>query len=153
VGEPGRAEVSAGASPEGVRVIEHTADFGLEVEAPSLEACFARAAAGLFSSFAEAGLAGAPADAEVRVELTGQTLEELLVLWLDELLYRAEERRLLFQAFEVEVVTNTLLRGRARGRRAAPGESVESPIKGVTHHDLWVRREGGVWRAHVIIDV
>ena len=154
-----RAEVTTGAEPEGVRMIEHTADFGLEVEAPSLEALFARAAAGMFSSFAEAGSeeSGPPAanrdDRDVAIELRGESVEELMVLWLDELLYRAEERRLIFTSFEVESIDPTRLTGRALGRQAVAGETFEPPVKGVTHHDLWIRREDGVWRAHVIIDV
>ena len=154
-----RAQVAVGAEPEGVRMIEHTADFGLEVEAPSLEALFARAAAGLFSSFAEASgdepepPTATPNDRDVPVELRGENVEELMVLWLDELLYRAEEKRLIFTSFEVESVDPTRLTGRAYGRPAAKGETFEPPVKGVTHHDLWIRRQDGGWRAHVIIDV
>jgi SHS2 domain-containing protein len=154
-----RADVTVGAEPEGVRMIEHTADFGLEVEAPTLEALFARAAAGMFSSFAEADSAESVPPTtnsnhrDVPVELRGENIEELMVLWLDELLYRAEEKRLIFTSFEVESVSDTRFAGRAYGRLAARGETFEPPVKGVTHHDLWIRRENGGWRAHVIIDV
>jgi SHS2 domain-containing protein len=143
----------ASAAPEGVRFVEHTADFGLEVEAPSLEECFARAAAGLFSSFAEERLAAGPGERTVEVAFSGHGLEELLVLWLEELLYRADAERLLFTVFQVEAVEGTQLRGRGVGVPAGPRDTPEPPIKGVTRHDLWIRREGDLWRAHVILDV
>ncbi len=144
--------VDPAAAPDGVRFIEHTADIGLDVEAQSLEECFARAAAGLFSSFAEA----APAPGEERsmaVSLSATSLEELLVLWLEELLYRADADHLAFTAFKVEAVDGTSLRGQAQGRVVGSQETAEPPVKGVTRHDLWVRQEGDTWRAHVILDV
>ena len=132
--------------------MEHTADIGLDVEARSLEECYARAAAGLFSSFAEE----APAPGEERtiaVSLSASSLEELLVLWLEELLYRADADHLAFREFKVDAVDGTSLRGQVRGRVVGLQETGEPPVKGVTRHDLWVRREGDTWRAHVILDV
>ena len=144
--------VNPAAAPDGVRFVEHTADIGLDVEAPSLEECFARAAAGLFSSFAEE--APAPGDERtIDVSLSATSLEELLVLWLEELLYRADADHLVFRAFKVEAVDGTSLRGQAAARVAGSQEMAEPPVKGVTRHDLWVRQEGDTWRAHVILDV
>jgi protein archease len=131
--------------------MEHTADIGLDVEALSLEECFARAAAGLFSSFAEEAPAGD--ERTMAVSLSATSLEELLVFWLEELLYRADADHLAFAAFKVEAVDGTSLRGQAQGRVVGSQETAEPPVKGVTRHDLWVRQEGDTWRAHVILDV
>jgi SHS2 domain-containing protein len=144
--------VDPAAAPDGVHFIEHTADIGLEVEAPSLEACFARAAAGVFSSFAEE----APPEGEERaitISLTATSLEELLVLWLEELLYRAEADHLAFTAFKVDAVDDISLRGQATARVTGSPKTAEPPVKGVTRHQLWVRKDGDTWRAHVILDV
>lgn len=144
---------SVAAAPEGVRFIEHTADFGLEVEASSPEECFARAAAGLFSSFAEYTPTSGSAERTINLAVSATSLEELLVVWLEEVLYRADADRVLFTAFEVEAIDGTRLWGRGLGVPAGPQDRPEPPIKGVTHHDLWIRKEGDVWRAHVILDV
>jgi SHS2 domain-containing protein len=144
--------VNPAAAPDGVRFQDHTADIGLEVEAPSLEECFARAAAGLFSSFAEEP----PSESDQRaisVSLSAASLEELLVLWLEELLYRADADHLAFTAFKVDAVDDLSLGGQAVARLAGSQEMAEPPVKGVTRHDLWVRKEGDTWRAHVILDV
>ena len=144
--------VNPAAAPDGVRFLKHTADIGLEVEAPSLEECFARAAAGLFSNFAEE----APPEGTERsiaMSLSATSLEELLVLWLEELLYRADADHLAFRAFKVDAVDDLSLGGQAVARVAGSQEMAEPPVKGVTRHDLWVRKEGDTWRAHVILDV
>ncbi|HYS01328.1 MAG TPA: archease [Candidatus Eisenbacteria bacterium] len=144
--------VNPAAAPDGVRFLEHTADIALEVEAPSLEECFARAAAGLFSSFAEKA-AAAGEERTITVSLSATSLEELLVLWLEELLYRADADHLAFTEFKVDAVDDLSLGGHAAARLAGSQEMAEPPVKGVTRHDLWVRKEGDTWRAHVILDV
>ncbi|HYS28145.1 MAG TPA: archease [Candidatus Limnocylindria bacterium] len=144
--------VNPASAPDGVRFQEHTADIGLEVEAPSLEECFARAAAGLFSSFAEEA-AAAGEERTITLSLSATSLEELLVLWLEELLYRADADHLSFTAFRADAVDDTSLRGQAVARVAGSPAMAEPPIKGVTRHDLWVRQAGDTWRAHVILDV
>jgi protein archease len=144
--------VNPAAAPDGVRFQEHTADIGLEVEAASLEECFARAAAGLFSSFAEEP-AAAGEERTITVSLSATSLEELLVLWLEELLYRADTDQLVFTAFKVDAVDDLSLGGQAEARLAGSQTMAEPPVKGVTRHDLWVRKLGDTWRAHVILDV
>src|SRR2546425_2121613 len=144
--------VNPASAPDGVRFQEHTADIGVEVEAPSLEECFARAAAGLFSSFAEEA-AAAGEERAITVSLSATSLEELLVLWLEELLYRADAEHLAFTAFKVDAVDDLSLGGQVVARVTSSQEMAEPPVKGVTRHDLWVRQEGDTWRAHVILDV
>lgn len=148
-----RAEVLSGTEPEGVTFLDHTADFGLEVEAPTLEACFARVAAGLFASFAPEELHDSEGDRTVEFNLEARGLEELLVAWLEELLYEAEGQGLFFHTFEVDSVEGTRLKARAIGRPPGPEDLIGPPIKGVTRHDLSIRQEDGGWRARVILDV
>jgi SHS2 domain-containing protein len=147
-----RAEVVFAGEPEGVHFEDHTADFALTVEAPSLAACLARAAAGLFSSFAE-DLNASTTDREIAVELKASDLDELMVLWLDELLYRAGTERIQMLAFEVEPMDGPSLRARALGHSVNRDQTGEPPVKGVTRHQLFVREESGTWHAHVVIDV
>ncbi len=148
------AKVSATQDPEGVRFLDHTADFGLEVEAPSLEACFARAAAGVFSSFVHADALPSDADRVFEIDLEANSLEELMVAWLEELLYRSEVEGLFLYAFQVDAVEGMRLRARVSGRPADPQEKPgETPVKGVTRHQLSVRRDGNLWHARIIFDV
>jgi SHS2 domain-containing protein len=134
-----------------VRFIEHTADTGIQVEGSTLERCFARAAAGMFACFIEGG---GRAGVSIDVELRADGLEELLVAWLEELLFRSEVSHLVLLTFEVLEVGPRSLRAHVRGRPLRPEEvQTGPPIKGVTRHGLAMERTGGRWQTRVIFDV
>ena len=134
---------------------DHTADVGLEVIAPSLEALFETAARALFDL-----LAGPPArgaglvEVEREIRVTGADTEELMVRWLSELLYLHDTEGLVFDRFDISEIRNDLLAGRAAGERHDPGRRrLRREIKAVTYHQLLVRREGHGWKARVVFDV
>lgn len=136
-----------------MRFLEHTADTGVEVRARSLAECFARAAAGMFACFTRP-LDRTAAGEVVEVEACADGIEELLVAWLDELLYQSEVRGLALHEFWVDEIAEHGVRGWARGPRFWSGAEVVGPgVKGVTRHGLEVRRIGDAWRARVIFDI
>jgi SHS2 domain-containing protein len=162
--------------PAGVRPLDHTADVGLEVEAPSLAELFRRAAAGLMVLMGAgdpvdpgdpgaAAAAEAATDATVEVAVAGPDLEMLLVGWLRELLFLCEVRGIAYAGAEFDELGGGGLRARMRGvpGRPAPGRE----LKAVTYHGARVTRrpgsgEGdgdgdgdgdGGWAATVIFDV
>jgi len=153
-----------------VRELEHTADVGFEVHAPSLEGLFEGAARGLVDAL---GLeAGDGAEAERRAEaergrevgagepealrLSRPDLERLLVHWLRELLSRAMAGGEVPEARVCEVRPGDgdepSLRASVRWRPAA-GAGPAREIKGVTYHGLEVARTDGSWHARVVLDV
>lgn len=137
--------------PDGVRAVEHTADTGVEVEAATLEECFAKAAAGMFAGFTRGGGVG---ERTLDLEVRADGLDELLIAWLEELLFRAEVGNLLLLGFEVTEVGRARLRARVACRALRPDDAATgSAVKAVTRHDLAVRRAGAGWRARVIFDV
>jgi SHS2 domain-containing protein len=147
----GVARLPARGLPAGVRIVEHTADTGIEAEASTLEQCFARAAAGMFACFTRGG---GEDEQTLDVEVRADGLEELLVAWLEELLYQAEVAGLVLHTFEVIEVGRTSLRARVRGRRLrGDDEPAGSVVKAVTRHELAVERVGERWRARVLFDV
>ena len=148
-----RVELSPAGSIEGVSFLDHTADAGIEVEASSLDACLARAAAGLFA------LMFVPPDGlersqrTVEVDLEADSPEELMVSWLQELLYRSEVEDVFFLWCEVET-DGRRLTGRAGGVPITPDLEPAGPgVKAVTRHDLRVDHVDESWRARVILDV
>jgi SHS2 domain-containing protein len=148
-----RSRVLANRAPVGVRFLEHTADTGIEARARSLEGCFARAAAGMFGCFtAPAG--SSPAMSSVDLDVSADGYEELMVAWLEELLYQSEVKGLALHDFTVENVSKSRVRGSARGPAFGTGaRAVGSGVKAVTRHGLQVLRVGGYWQARVIFDV
>ena len=150
----GRAALSKAGVPLGVRFLEHTADIGFEVEASSAEECFARAAAAMFASFVPPEPPPGAQTISVPVRVQAEGAAELMVAWLEELLYLSEVRGYLLTSFEVEEADGRQLRGRAEGWQARTSEESLGPaIKGITRHGLLVEATKDGWRARVYLDV
>lgn len=148
------ASLSLAGPLTGVRPIEHTADLGFEVEAASLEECFALVAVALFQTFMPTRApSGAPRIA-VDVEASGTGMEEVLVAWLEELLYLSEVRQLVFENVEVTAVNQAKVIGRITGWHADQDTAYTGPaVKGITRHGLGLEHIGSMWRARVFVDV
>jgi SHS2 domain-containing protein len=156
---------------EGVRALDHTADVGLEVHAPSLETLFDRAARGLGalirgddvaraeSATAAAARAGGRSAQDSppgermaeRVAVEAPDAGALLVAWLRELLWLFESKRLAYEGARFETLTETSLV--AAVRATAETRTPVREIKGVTYHGLDVGSSGDGWHARVIFDV
>ena len=144
-----RARVLRNRAPVGVRFLEHTADAAIEVRSRSLGGCFARAAAGMFACFTAPATETA-ARQSVEVDVTADGPEELMVAWLEELLYQSEVKRLALHEFAVAQVSRSRVKGSARGPKFGRGAVAVGPgVKGVTRHGLEVRRIGAYWQARV----
>jgi SHS2 domain-containing protein len=128
------------------RWLEHTAELGLEIEAPSREAVFEEALA----AFAElvGGGEGPLTIREIEVEAGEPDL--LLVEWLSELLYRADAEGFVPERAATLELGGNRLRATVEGRLGEPGQL----LKAVTLHRLEFREDPMVgWRAHVVLDV
>jgi SHS2 domain-containing protein len=128
------------------RWLEHTAELGLEIEAPSREAVFEEALA----AFAElVGGGDGPLTAR-DVEAQADEPGLLLVEWLSELLYLADAERFVPERVVSLVLDGNRLRATVEGRLGEPGQL----LKAVTLHRLEFREDATVgWRAHVVLDV
>ncbi len=140
------------APPEGVEPLDHTADVGFEVHAPTPEALFERAALGAVwlaggSLLPEGEIEGAP------VELEAEDAAALLRSWLREVLFRFEVEGFALRAVQqIELdLEGARLGARVRGCEAPPNP--EREIKGVTWHGLELVPDRDGWRARVIFDV
>lgn len=126
------------------RFVEHTAELELELEAASAEGVLLEA----LGAFAELTGTGTGAPVERAVDLEASDPPALLAAWLDELLFLADSERLLPESAEL-----TVSGSRAAGRvRLRPGDP-RPLVKAVTLHRLRFRRENGVWRGRVVLDV
>jgi SHS2 domain-containing protein len=131
---------------------EHTADLGLRVRAPDLDALFAEAGACLFSAIVEDPGAVRPLQ-RVDLRIDGSDRDYLLFDWLRELLYQFDSRHLLFTRFEVHV-RETGLEAGAWGEPFDPARhALAHEVKAITYHGLKVERTGDAWLAEVIVDI
>ncbi|HEX6135531.1 MAG TPA: archease [Longimicrobiales bacterium] len=142
------------ATASSIRFLEHTADVGVEVVAPSFAELLRAAGDGMFQLLLGTGYITsldhtAP---ELRhLALQADDAPRLFADWLRELLY-------LYESTGECPVSTEFSRADARGLDAAvhcarAGGAPLREIKGVTYHQLDVRRRDGGWFARVIFDV
>jgi SHS2 domain-containing protein len=133
-------------------LFEHTADLGLRVRAPDLDALFAEAAACLFSAVVE-DIGTVEPRQSVTVELAGADREFLLFDWLRDLLLKCDEDHVVFGKFSVQVRDDGLT-GVAWGEPLDPARHLLAhEVKAITYHELKVVRDGDEWLAEVIVDI
>jgi SHS2 domain-containing protein len=90
----------------------------------------------------------------VEVDVSADGLEELLVAWLEEVLYQSEVKGLALHEFSIAEVSEKRVRGSARGVKFGRHAETTGPaVKAVTRHGLAVNRDDEHWRARVIFDV
>lgn len=136
----------------GHRLIPHTADMGIEAWAGGLEELFVEAAHGLREM-----VFGTPrlvAQRTLTVSLTAGDRAELLVAWLNELLFRIEVDSLVPAAFRIVHLDDTSLQAEICGETYLPERHpLHHQVKAVTYHQLTLelRRQG--WFARVYVDL
>ncbi len=132
--------------------LPHTADWSLRVWAADLAHLFVETARGMNA------LAGIRLAEKPRVRRTfsasAPDSESLLVSFLSELVYYAEQERLAFDYFnlnlEVEDSQPCCLSATLRG---APILSLDKSIKAVTYHNLQVRKTERGLEVEIVFDV
>ncbi|MCX5647776.1 MAG: archease [Planctomycetota bacterium] len=137
---------------------DHTADVGLEVRGESLADLLETAARGVFSIMLDDGPREVAVEADVAAApdpSLGDDAAELLVCWLQELLYRFETERLVPLRFEFAEAAPSGVRARVGfGRFDPERHAARLEVKAVTYHELAVRRSpDGAWSARFILDV
>jgi protein archease len=130
------------------RILEHTADIGIEATAPDIPSLFSEAV----RAMASVELDGEPPPAFDRVAVSAEAddLAALLADVLQEALWRFAAQGWLPVDAELEVSGTT-----AAGTFGVVNDvTVGGPaIKAVTYHQLLVERTSGGWRAQVYFDV
>jgi SHS2 domain-containing protein len=134
------------------REMEHTADLGLEVEAPTLPVLFERAGLAMLSLRMD--LRAVEPRERVELAVAAEDREALLRDWLQLLLVRAEVDRFAIAELAVEELSERSVRGWGAGERVDPARHrFHTEIKGVSYHELAVRETPSGWRARIILDV
>jgi len=135
----------------GWRLLEHTADIRMEVRGATLEELFAHAADGLTSLLSPGPQLPAETALDVRVE--GDDNEQLLVNFLREILFHFQVNGFVMTDCEITFPEPTRLQARLHGRHVMSGEpQPDEEIKGVTYHDLSIRRDDG-YSVNIVFDV
>ncbi len=139
-------------SETGYTIGDHPSDLELNVRGRTLKELFAEAARGLIEYTRPPAVSG-PLDRRP-VNLTAADREELLVTWLDEIIYLLETGFLPELPISIDRLTENELETSLPGRPVGPGEaSAGTEVKAATYHQLSIHRSGKLWQARVILDL
>jgi SHS2 domain-containing protein len=134
------------------RLLEHTADMGVEAWAGSCEGALEEIARGL----ATMSYGDSPAAAVVKAAIVVQAedLVELLVNWLNEVVYWSEKENLVPADFRIESLSNGELLATVAGEPFDPvRHTVERQVKSVTYHQACLEETAEGWHARVYVDL
>ncbi len=137
-------------------IIDHTADIGLDIKTGSVEELFETAAEGMFHILTD--LDRIDPDKEIEITLTADSYENLLIYWLQELLYHFSVYHTLFSNFSVSITKEednsyNISAGCAGESIDLTKHEIKCEIKTATYHQLSVKQVSAEWQGRVIFDI
>jgi SHS2 domain-containing protein len=140
-----------------IEMLDHTADVGFGLRAPTLEKLFEEARRALLMIIFECPPEGGEDEREIR--LSAPDLETLLVRWLNELTYLVQDAGFVPAGAEIRIQKKTDGTGLTLEARLAGAPLLleeygwQGEIKSATFHGLDVANDDEGWHARVILDV
>jgi len=132
-------------------LIDHTADVGIIAHGASINQAFANAARGLFSIITNLDDIKEVTHRDIKVTATDR--ENLLVEWLNELIYLFDTENIIFNRFDITHLDNTHLKARIYGEKVDTSRhELKTGVKAATYHMLKVEKSNG-YQAQVLFDI
>ena len=134
------------------KLLDHTADLGISVQAESLEGLWEHSARVLMHLL----LRGKSPEktTPLRITISGCDLEDLLVRWLGEVLYLFEAKGLVTNGTKIDFISEFELKATVY---TVPFDQeryeIIREIKAVTYHQIKVIRTDSMWEAQIIFDL
>jgi len=136
-------------------IIDHTADIGIVAYGKTKREVFINAAKGMFEI-----IAGEDRDLKEnfydKIKLEAKSLEDLLIAWLNELLYISEVKLVILNKFKIKELSDGQIKAEVGGTKINHlSIRIKREVKAVTYHRLEIKKdeESGLWRAQVIFDI
>jgi len=132
--------------------VPHTADIAIKAYGKDLRELFSNTAYGMFDIIAD--LEGLEKKVKIDLNLEAPSREELLILWLDELLYNFYTKGIIFFEFDIIDISDTRITAHAHGRHIGENRNrLKTEIKAATYHDLKIEENEVEYSVEVIFDV
>jgi SHS2 domain-containing protein len=129
-----------------------TADVGMRLTSPSAGGIYEAAARGLFSLITDRRRVREVVGTPLRSE--GEDPADLLVAWLNELIFRFDARGEVFRRVDVTSLSDRAIQGTGYGEAFDPKRHpCGTMVKAATRHRLSMERRGDLWVATVILDL
>lgn len=137
------------------KILSHTADLKIKFFGKDKEELFRNALLGMQSSLkvpsASSGQGeGKEETKERKMSLSSDNLESLLVDFLSEINYLNETKKEIFKRIEFEELTNTKLKAKVFSKKVKRFGLI---IKGISYHELEIKKKDGSWQGIVLFDI
>lgn len=136
-------------------ILEHTADIGLAAYGKNKTEVFINAAKGMFEIIAGENK-NLKENFSYKIKLKAEGMEDLLIAWLNELLYISEVKLIILNKFEIKELSDYHIKAEVGGVKIDQLHlKIKKEIKAVTYHCLEIKKdeESGLWRAQIIFDI
>ncbi|MFZ7111878.1 MAG: archease [Desulfatiglandales bacterium] len=139
-------------TPKYYKILDHTADLAIRIFGKDLVGLYENAGNSLVHLMLSGKFPGR--GTPLQISLSAQDLPDLMVRWLNEILYLIEGERLVVTDLKVRSVTPRQIEATVNTVPFDP-EIHEglTEIKAVTYHQIEVAEKGNHWEARVIMDV
>ena len=134
----------------GFEELDHTADLEIRVWGEDLDSLFRQSAAGMIQLSGVEGLAEGISSVQQNISLEAMDYEGLLILFLEELLYRLTEDYMVYEIQELSVSSEYTLKARLTGAQI---KSYQRDIKAVTYHNLNIRTTADGYEVNIVFDI
>ena len=133
-------------------IIDHTADIGIIAYGKDVEELFSNAALALFSLITEPE--SIEEKSHLKLKVSSEDRDSLLVEWLNELIYFFDAKHLLFNRFDIESLTHNELKAICHGESFDPMKhKIKRGVKAATYHMLKPDKSGDGCKAQIILDI
>jgi len=134
------------------KLIDHTADLGIQVIGSSLGNLFENAGYAMFDVITDTNRLNALS--ETNIDVSGEDWPDLMVNWLRELLYLWAGKGLLVKTINIISLSEYALSANIKFDHFDPGRhSIKTELKAVTYHQVQVEGKDSEWEATIIFDV
>ena len=134
----------------GFEEVSHTADLEIRVWAKDLESLFRQSAAGMVHLSGVEELMEGIASVKQTISLEAMDYEGLLILFLEELLYRLTEDYMIYDIQKLSISSEFALKANLKGSQI---KSYQRDIKAVTYHNLNISTTADGYEVQIVFDI
>jgi len=134
------------------KLIDHTADFGIEVTGADQKILFVNTALAMFDLITNSSILIGKNESGLRIQ--GSDTCDLMVNWLRELLYLWNGEKMLVKVADIHSISEKKLSATITYDLFDPDiHEIKNEIKAVTYHKIKVEQKSECWISNVIFDV
>jgi len=133
-------------------LIDHTADFGIQVFGSDSKELFTNAALALFDVITEMDVLKGRDSCSITA--SGEDWSDLMINWLREILYLWNGREMLVKSVQILFLSENKISAKIYFDAYKPDRHIiKTEIKAVTYHQIQVKSSPSGWKAQIIFDI